>query len=259
MSESAWAERFARLVLLLLAAGAGTSGCTSEQAAACQRQFASAQAIVLQVHAEDMASVSASVAAVEQALATCTAAGQSAEADELGKARATLVSHRERLSRRAEMLEKRRRLSPEELAALLQKGDPGCPRGQGYRHGQSGRHVRCVGPQPIDMPRAEAEAHFARLGHRRLDSPSSELHFEYGAERIVFAYADAAGAEPPACVTLQPPPDRSWQEAVARLTGVAPRRLKPGRPVPSSRGDLALALAGDERAPIVRIGTCAAR
>ena len=241
-----------RLVTLALALA---SGCKSEADRACLSQFESAQGVVMGVQAEDLDSVSGSVAAVEGAIATCTAAGQSGEVEELGKARAQLAQHRDRLIRRNEMRAQRTELSPEELARLVEHGDPKCPRGQGYLHARSGKRIACVGPQPIDMNRAQAEEYFKGRGYRLLPGTSdAELRFEYGAELVVLSYADSAAA--PRCLTLYPPPDRSWQEATARLTGVAPARLKANQPIRRPSGPLPLSVEESPDKVIARIGTC---
>jgi hypothetical protein len=231
------------------------SACKSPEAKACVDQFASAQAVVMKVEAEDLASVVGSVAAVEEALGTCKAAGRNGEVEELGKAHAQLAAHRDRLLRRAEMMAERTELSPEELATLVKSGDPQCPRGQAYLHRKSGKHITCVGPQPVDMSRARAEEYFKVRRYKLSAGASpSELRVEYGAELVVFAYADPTQA--PRCVTLYPPPDQSWQEATARLTGVAPARLKPNQPIRRPSGPLPFALEESAEKIVARIGDC---
>jgi hypothetical protein len=250
-------DRTSRRVAAAFSLALGLGGCKSAADQACLDRFTSAQGVVMQVEAADLASVTGSVAAVEEALGTCSAAGRNAEVEELGKARAQLSAHRDRLVRRAEMLERRSEVSPEELALLAKSGDPKCPRGQGYLHQKSGKRIVCVGPQPVDMTRAQAEAYFKSRGYKLSPGGSaSELRFEYGSELVVFAYPDAGGAGAPRCVTLYPPPDRSWQEATARLTGVAPARLKANQPIRRSTG--ALDFAVDERPEkvIAHIGNC---
>jgi hypothetical protein len=232
-------------------------GCKSAADQTCLAEFASAQNIVMKVEAEDLTSVSGSVAAVEEARRTCAAAGRSSEVDELGKAYDQLAAHRDRLVRRAEMLERRSEVSPEELAVLIKSGDPKCPRGQAYLHQKSGKRILCIGPQPVDMNRSQAEAYFKGRGYTlSAGSSASELRFEYGAELLVFAYPDAAGAGAPRCVTLYPAPDRSWQEATARLTGIAPARLKANEPIRRSAGELGFSLEESAAKVVAHIGNC---
>lgn len=244
-----------RIVGMGLLAPLITLSCKSPEDKACQTQFESAQSVVMNVRSDDLVSVESSVAAVEQALGTCKSAGRSGEAEELGKAREQLTAHRGRMLDRAEMLEQRTELSPEELQTLVKSGDPQCPRGQGYLHRKSGKHIKCIGPQPVDMTLARAQEYFK--GRRYKLSPGaspSELRFEYGAELVVFAYADPNRA--PRCVTLYPPPDQSWQEAASRLTGVAPARLKPNQPIPRAEGSLPFSLDESAQKVIARIGDC---
>jgi len=232
-------------------------GCKSPGDQACLDQFAGAQATVLQVKAEELESVEGSVAALEQALASCKVAGRSAEIEELSKAHTQLVNHRERLVRRAEMLRTRTEIPPEELQTLVKSGDPKCPRGQAYVHGKAGPRIVCVGPQPIDMDRERAAAYFKGRGYKRLDAPvPTELRIEYGAERIDFRYRDSGGPGPPRCVVLYPPPDMSWQEATARLTGVSPARLKPNGTIATTSGVRRLEVEESPEKVIARIGDC---
>jgi len=251
-------RRAGALLSTSLAIGGALSvaaGCKSAADDVCLSQFTAAQAVVIKVEPEDLASVSGSVAAVEAALAACRQAGRRGEIGELESARAQLAQHRDRLQRRDEAREKRSEVSPEELARLVEKGDPKCPKGQGYLHGRSGKRIVCVGPQPVDMTRAQAEEYFRGRGYRLLPaSTERELRFEYGAELVVMSYSDTAAA--PRCVTLYPPPDRSWQETTARLTGVPPARLKPNQPIPRAGGALPFALEESPEKVIARIGTC---
>jgi hypothetical protein len=231
-------------------------GCKSAGDKACAEQFTRAQNVVLQIDAEDLASVSGSVAAVDEAIQTCRAAGRHGDVDELDKARTQLSQHRDRLLRRQEMLERRTEISPEELARLIKEGDPKCPRGQGYLHAKSGKRIVCVGPQPVDMSRPQAEEYFKARGYKLSANPDgSELRFEYGSELVVFAYAGGAAAAP-RCVTLYPPPDRSWQEVTARLTGVAPARLKANQPIRRSSGALPFAVEESAQKVVARLGSC---
>jgi hypothetical protein len=233
---------------------AAMPGCNSAADEACLGQFSSAQAVVMKVEPEDLASVSASVAAVEAARETCRAAGRTGEVEELDKAHTQLTAHRDRLVRRNELRDKQRDIAPEELARLVDRGDPSCPKGQGYLHARSGKRIVCVGPQPVDMTRAQAEQYFRGRGYRRQpESNDAELRFEYGAELVVLRY-EGDGA--PRCVILYPPPDRSWQEMTARLTGVAPARLKPNQPIVRAGRAVPFTLEESPRKVVAQIGSC---
>lgn len=242
--------------LLALGQGAGL-GCKSEAARACLDQFASAQAVVMDVDAESLESVEGAVAALDGAIAACKGAGRSGEAEELGAAHAKLAAHRDRVVRRDEMRRQRSETSPEQLAELVESGDPKCPRGQAYLHKKSGQRIRCTGQHPIDMDEARATEYFKGRGYKvTASSAPRELRFEYGAELVVFQFDDSAGAAPPRCVLLYPPPDISWQEATARLTGVAPARLTPGRPIPGGTKPRPLSVEDTKEKVLARIGDC---
>jgi hypothetical protein len=246
-----------RLLRLGVAASCLVSlGCKSEAERACLDQFVSAQAVVMHVEAEELASVEESIAAVAGALASCDAARRSSEVAELTQARNQLSMHRDRLIWRAERREPRE-LSPEELDRLVKAGDSKCPRGQGYLHAKSGRRIRCEGAQVIDMGSAQAEAYLGGRGYekREGDRPG-ELRFEYGGELMIFRYPEGDTARPPRCVVLYPPPDRSWQEATARISGVTPARLQPGRAIPSALGPRDLRVEDSPDKVRVHIGAC---
>jgi len=244
-------------LVALLGTLLSTGACKTEADRACLSQFASAQAVVVKVEAEDSASVNGSVAALETALATCKGAGRSGEVEELTKAHAQLSAHKDRLTRREELRRQRTEIAPEELKKLIDSGDPKCPRGQAYLNGKSGQRIRCTGPQPIDMNAAQAEEYFRGRGFKVSTGASPlELRFEHGAELFVFTYAEPSRSTPPRCVVLYPAPDMSWQEATARATGVAPARLKPDQRVPTAAGPQLLEVEESAERVIARIGSC---
>lgn len=231
--------------------------CKTEADRACLSQFASAQAVVVKVEAEDSASVSGSVAALETALSTCKGAGRAGEVEELTKAHAQLSAHKDRLARREELRRQRTEIAPEELKKLIESGDSKCPRGQAYLNGKSGQRIRCTGPQPVDMNAAQAEEYFRGRGFKvSIGDPPLELRFEHGAELVVFKYEEPSRSTPPRCVVLYPPPGMSWQEATARATGVAPARLKPGQQIPTAAGNQLLEVEESAERLIARIGSC---
>lgn len=241
----------------ILGAVVSVGACKTEADRACVSQFASAQAVVVKVEAEDSASVNGSVAALETALSTCKGAGRSGEVEELTKAHAQLSAHKDRLARRDELRRQRTEISPEELKRLIESGDPKCPRGQAYLNGKSGQRIRCNGPQPVDMNAAQAEAYFRGRGFKVSSGASPlELRFEHGAELLVFTYDEPSRSTPPRCVVLYPPPDMSWQEATARATGVAPARLKPDQRIPTAAGQQLLEVEESQERVIARIGNC---
>lgn len=241
----------------LVMTGLLTSGCRSPEAASCVAEFERAQGIVMQVQSNDLASVTASVDAVRAAKERCTQAERSGEVAELDKAERMLSEHLERL-REHLAKPKPQALSAEELAARVRDGDPTCPRGQAYVHKQGQKRIRCTGPVAVEMGVERAEAYFSGRGYKveRAASPT-RLTVEFGAEKHVFHYAGAAGdIAAPRCIVSYPAPGVSWQEATARLTGVAPQRLRADRPVPGPRGSLPLAVDEGPNHLLVRLGEC---
>jgi hypothetical protein len=234
----------------------GVAGCQSEATKQCHATMTTAQAIVKDVDSKDLSSVEKSLASVQAALDACNTAGRTAEVDELTRAKNQLAGHADYMRKRAST-PPRPRLSPEQLAAYEKTGDPTCPKGQAYRQDKSGKEIRCVGPQPVDMTWPKAEEYFRNRGFKitSADTPPT-LKAEYGAEMYVFTYATPKSAEPPRCLTVYPPPGQSWQEAASRVTGVRPDKLDKEKPVLAARGSLALRVEESEAKLVVHLGDC---
>jgi hypothetical protein len=243
--------RFSWLAGVLLAAG-----CRGPEAKRCLAEFDSAQAVVMQVQANELDSVEGSVKAVDGALEACRVAGRSSEVAELEKAHKMLSTHLERL-REHLARPKQEAVSAEEIARRAKEGDPGCPRGQAYVHKQSKTNIRCTGPVPVEMTYEQAETYYTGRGYKldRQSSPRS-LTVEFGAEKQIFRYADSDPATLPRCIVSYPAPGASWQEATARLTGLAPNRLEANKPVKAKQGNLALRVDEGENKLIVSLGEC---
>jgi hypothetical protein len=245
------APRSSWLAVLVLAAG-----CRGPEAKRCLAEFDSAQAVVMQVQGNELESVEGSVKAVEGAIAACREAGRSSEVAELEKAQKMLSTHLERL-REHLARPKQEPVSAEEIARRAKEGDPNCPRGQAYVHKASKTNIKCTGPVPVEMTFEQAEKYYTGRGYKldRQASPRS-LTVEFGAEKHVFRYADAQAATLPRCIVSYPAPGASWQEATARLTGVAPNRLQANKPVKSAQGNLLVHVDEGENKLIVSLGEC---
>lgn len=230
--------------------------CQSEETKECHRLMASAQGVVRDVESSRITSVKKSLDAVVAAHAACEKAGRSSERDELAKAKNKLGAHYEYLKRKADE-PAQRKLTPEELAKLVKEGDPSCPKGQAYKHGGSGKEIRCTGAQPVNMGWKSAEDYFSGRGYKlSTESEPPTLKAEYGSEILVYTFDVPKDTRPPKCLTVYPPPGMSWQEAVARVTGVPPFRVKEDTTIPTRRGALPLRIREAEESSIVHIGDC---
>ena len=227
----------------------------SKETRQCQSDLEAAQKVVLEVDAQSMESVRTSLNAVEGAVSSCDKAERYKEKNELTKARNQLRAHLDTLQRRATD-PGRRKLTPEEVEKLAKNGDPSCPRGQGYKHGASGKDIRCVGPQLVEMGYTDARAYFDKRGYKLVEEPPGTLKAEYGAERFVLTYQTPSDVKAPRCFTLQPAPEMSWQEATARVTGISPEKLKPTGTVATKDGPKPLLVQAAETKALVRIGDC---
>jgi hypothetical protein len=231
-------------------------GCRDKATVQCQSEVASAQAVVSKVEATSAASVQAALDSVERALTACRAASRSSEVDELSGARNELRTQLVALEARANR-KKRAKPTTAEVEEAIKKGDATCPRGMAYKVEGSDRQIKCTGPQPVRMTLSVAREYYKGLGYRVTvtDSPSV-LKAEYGAELLVFSYGGPTDGQGPLCLTLYPPPQMPWQEAVARATGAQLQKIKPGAPVSLPDGDVPVRVEEGTDKLIVRLGKC---
>ena len=212
-----------------------------------------AQGIVNKVDSKSQASVEESLAAVESARAACEAAKRTTETDELTKAKNELQAHLDYLKRKSGEPPKPK-ISPDQLADLVKKGDPGCPKGQAYRPSPK-QEVRCTGPQIADMSWAAAEAYYKNRGYKMTSTPPT-LKVEYGAEMLVFTYTQANDDKAPKCLTFYPPPGIPAMEATARVTGVQMRKLENAKTVKTEHGEVPLRVDSSDTKLIIYVGDC---
>lgn len=225
------------------------------EARQCHERMSSAQPVVARVDGKSIESVERSLAVVTEAHAACEKAKLGTEREQLLKAKNELSAQLSHLRER----EQRRKVkapTSEELAALLKKGDPSCPKGQAYKPKGAAAEVRCTGPQLVEMSQAALKDYYAdrRFKLTTQEAPP-ELRAELGSELFVFSFEK--GGDPAArCITAYAAPGTSWQEVTARLTGVAPDKLKLGAPVRSGRGELPLRIEHADDQPTIHLGQC---
>ena len=222
----------------------------------CHAQMASAQATLKEIDSSSLQSVNVSLTAVNAALRSCTVAQREGEVSELRKARDQLFAHQQLLEHRVSK-KATAKLTPDELERLVKNGDPSCPKGQAYKHGDSGKEVRCTGLQPIAMNYAQAKEFYTDRGFKLKDiATPPALEAEYGGEKYVFHFDRVDSLNPPVCLTLYPRPGMSWQEAVARTTGARPDRMQGKNTVDTPRGTVALRVVETLHKLIVHLGQC---
>jgi hypothetical protein len=239
-------EGIAALLLL------GLTGCPSERDRTCETALNSAQGTVQNVDSSSLDSVQQSLDAVGTAVAACKKANKTAEVSQLVRAQHQLSGHLDMLRER-EAEKARKQLALVDLERYVKDGDPNCPRGQAYRERVSAREVKCIGPQPANMPFAIAEKYFTLRGYK-VRHEGKDLKAEYGGELYVFRYE--AETDPPVCLKMYPPPGMGWQEAVARFTGIRPDKLKNPGTVRLAQGEKRLSVDESAAKLIAVIGTC---
>jgi hypothetical protein len=234
---------------------ASSIGCNTSEVKQCHQKMAAAQNVVNTVESSSVDSLTRSIQMIQLAEVACKQAGRDSEVRELSAARERLAAHLVLVEQRAERKKTHEALTPEQLDQLVREGDPNCPKGQARRDKASNKEIRCVGPQPIEMNWGQAKKYFtSRNFHHVPTSEEAVLTLESGAERYVFRYPEKDSSSPANCVTINPRPGISWQETVARTTGVAPEKLRNGGTVAVAHGTLPLSV--DEQNQVARIGVC---
>jgi hypothetical protein len=217
--------------------------------------MAEAQTVVNAVESSSVDSLNRSIQMIQLAEAACKKAGRDSEVKDLTSARERLQGHLVLVEERAERKKSRESLSPTQLDKLVREGDPNCPKGQGYQHKASGKEIRCTGLQPAEMNWEQAKKYFVSRNFRSVVShEASVLTLESGAERYVYHYGEKDSASPARCVVIFSRPGISWQEAVARNTGISPEKLKNGGSVSLLQGKLKLSV--NETNQVARLGDC---
>jgi hypothetical protein len=232
-----------------------STGCNSPETKECHERMATAQTIVNAVESNSIDSVNRCIGAIQSAEAACKRAGRDSEVKELTQAKERFEGHRVLLEERNERKQQRESISPAQLEKLLRDGDPSCPRGQGYLNKASNKEIRCTGVQPAEMNWSQAKKYFGTHNFRSvMTGEESILTLESGAERYVFHYTEKDSPNPARCIVIYSKPGISWQEAVARNTGVPPERLKDGGTITLAQGRLQLSV--DDKNQVARIGDC---
>jgi hypothetical protein len=239
-----------------LALWLGLSACDSAPVKACHAEMQTSQQALLEMDKTDAGSVAATLGLIERTLTTCKTAGRGDEVSDLADAKRQVAAHLSALEKRAER-PTRSKLTPEALAELLKKGDPDCPRGQGYEPAGTKQVVKCTGPQLAELGSAQARDYFDKRGYR-LSPPDATGGFkaEFGASAYVFHYAEGAPLGPPRCLEVTGRPGTPWQEIVARLSGVHPDRLVMNEPIRIGSRTVALRVSGDPQQWSVGLGEC---
>jgi hypothetical protein len=232
------------------------TACQSEATRHCHDLMSSAQALVQNVDGKDVASVDQSLAAVVQAIDACNQAGRTSEVDALTHGKNELAAQSDYLKKKAARPE-RKKQSAEELAALVVKGDPNCPKGQAYKPDAGGKEIRCTGPQLVDMSFSEAATYFGNRGYKvtTTDAPPT-LIAEYGAEKFMFAFAVPKDEHGPRCLTLYPAPGIPYQEATARATGVTMKKIEKDGTLKAAHGDIPIHVDETETKLVIQLGEC---
>jgi hypothetical protein len=242
-----------KLGVAVVAFGAMTMAGCNEETRRCQSLMTTAQGIVNKVDGKSRASVEESLAAVESARAACEKAKRGTETDELVKAKNELSAHLDYMKRKAGEAPKPK-ISPDQLAELVKKGDPDCPKGQAYRPSPK-QEIRCTGPQIADMNWKAATTYFGNRGYKMTVTPPT-VRAEYGAELLVFTFTAADDEKPAKCLTYYPVPGETWQEATGKVTGVQMRKLENAKTVKTEHGEVPLRVDASDVKLIVYVGEC---
>lgn len=228
-----------------------STGCESADVKQCREQYLKAHELVTNVNTSDLDSVRQALDAVEPTLEACKRASLAEEQDQLISVQRKLESHRTYL----EHMQNKKPLTEDELAVLVEKGDPQCPQGTAYMYGKSDKKIRCIGPQIVDMNWKQARAYFEHRSFKlREDGP--KLEAESGSVSYKYSFSRAQDNGAARCLKIFSPPGIAWQETLARVTGERPQRIKQGEPVKTASGKRPFTLIEDDVQAILEIGVC---
>lgn len=214
-----------------------------------------AQSAVNTVESNSLDSLTRGIQLIELAESACKQSGLEGEVKQLTAARERFTGHRALVEERDARKKEKDSLTPDQLEKLARDGDPNCPRGQAYQNKASAKEIRCTGIQPVEMAWAQAKRYYASRNFRSVvTGEETALTLESGSEKVVFRYGQKESTKPATCILLYPRQGMSWQENVARSTGVAPEKLKAPGTLTLAQGKLTLTV--DEQTQIVRIGDC---
>lgn len=239
----------------IVLAGVVLLGCNPLKFKECRDEMTSSQQVLLDMDDQRLEDVEKSLKSVERALGACRGVIGESDVAKLDDAKTKLDKQLMGLRARA-VVKPRPVLSEEQLARLQKQGDPGCPRGQEYEHPQNKQRVRCTGPQVMEMNWVTAIEQFNQRRGFAVQPQGSKLRFESGAEVVEFSFKEQNSKAPAQCVSVVGEPGISWQELVARATGVQPRVMKLDKPIPSARGPISLLVEGTPEQFVVKLGSC---
>lgn len=237
--------------ILPIACVASALACDPRDVGRCRDEYLQVHAMVSSVDTTQLEKVEHTLTAVQATLAVCESANQSEEVKQLRKARGKLQSHQSYL--RMQLHQKP--LTEQQLLELLKKGDDSCPQGQLYQYQESGRKVRCIGPQIVDMNWLQAEKYFRSRGYR-ITKQESRLRAEFGSESYNYLFSRPDDTSVSRCLTVFAAPGVAWQEVVSRVTGASPQSVKLSQPVKTDSRRIALGLIDDPTQAIVSLGDC---
>lgn len=243
---------FLLLPVLLVLLG----GCENEAVKKCHADMSTAQAALLAMDPKDRPSVEAVLGMVEGALKVCGDAKRTDEIKDLTDAKNNLSGHVDALKKRAERSAPHA-LTPKQLEKLIKDGDPACPKGHAYEHGDSKKLIQCTGPQLFQMNFAQASEHYGRRGFTVAVDPSGKiLRAEFGAEVVIFRFVEPKSTHAAACLSLTAAPGIAWQEVVTRATGVPPQKLTEGKTLVLGGVTVPFRLEGPGPDKTVHLGDC---
>lgn|GEM_PF-592698 len=239
---------------LCIVLGSGAFGCENAAVKACHAAMTASQKSLLELKKEDRANVEAALTEVKMARDACAHAERPEESKKVADAVRSLENHLEALDERAKRVPKKE-ISEAEQKELERKGDPTCPRGEGYQLGKPPRMIKCTGKTMIEMTRSEVRALLEADGYHLLSGANeSVVRAEHGSKVFEVQYADPAS--PPRCLKATPKPGVPWHETASRLTGVPQKRLTIGEEVPTPRGKMMLKVSGGTLQEQVLLGEC---
>lgn len=238
------------LVLITSAAG----GCQSPAEKKCNATYKEIESRVRGINPTDKKSVEFALSGIADAKDICRVSKQQELVDDLSEAEQNYQAHLARLDNLAKLP---RAPEPQvvSLDEMQKTGDPNCPLGQGYKHPQLDKLIKCSGPSLIQSNWVQAAAHFGRHGYRVV-AHGSTLEAKKSAQVYRYTYDEAESETAAKCLQMAWEGEQTAQQAISFATNVPVEDIDLSGPLSVDEKELALSVGESEKLHTASLGAC---
>lgn len=246
-------RRIATRVLLLTLSAGTLLGCKSEQEKKCEQLVKSSEVTLLSMNPTQKDSVTRTVEELKKTLLACEAAG-SADVAEIKVGLQNVERHLSRLEK-GEIKAPPPPPGVVELADLEKKGDPACPKGQGYQHPVLNKLIKCSGPTMVERNYKQVGEYFEK---HRIQAAVKDAMIRGEQSGITYTYMfDKVGSEQSAyCLTIDAPKDKKKEELISFATNIEVDKIKVEQGIVLAGQKVPVAVTENDSGINIVIGVC---